>query len=711
MRRGRLFCSMARKRRYFKAKRLAFQRKVSEKVKAFVPETLAAPDWLAEHFTEEKLERWAGFWAGVLKRKLFPLPVVLLAFPSITVLFASIGFLFGGTVSAAYGIIGLLCAMFLALVGGGSWKEGVYRMASFLGVLALLFAIDQSFILFSWWDAQAYHLPAARFLLEGWNPVFESTRATLLEATKADPLTFNSYHTAYLPRAGWVWSAITAACTGNLESGDTLILLTGGALSGLSWRVAPLFFGQGRWKRIFFASLTLLSPGVVASAFCGAQDGSLYSLLLIAMLAACAYRKTGTTEWLSYLTIVPILGCNLKFTGAINLVLSAIVFTIPVLWGALRGKLKPKAFWKWAAANAAGFLLALFVGFSPYLTNWANHGGPFYPEHSFSKDEPLPAMTADFDLLNDDAAAMGYWGRVCNAYISKWLAHRYYEWKLGKKPFKPVFHLDQVSGLGSGFRVVMCLTLLILCFTRRCGVPWLLIALLLTSFVQPTKTMGYVRYAPQFWMFPVIVAFNAMTVNITRSPYVGRALGIVVTAILATSTYVFAAGKMVHAIGMSNYALSIVESMRSETAPKAYILALHDRYREDGRCMAAWETLPRDIPAPHVFDTYYKTMLPECGVLDTAWQTTAQMRDLRAAGSPCFYLGEHAWYWPEDPTKIRLPDMHFYAGHPRKEYSAGNMLRMAKDVLPSIPGYLWRITCFRWRQFVKHLSGGSYRGS
>ena len=145
--------------------------------------------------------------------------------------------------------------------------------------------------------------------------------------------------------------------------------------------------------------------------------------------------------------------------------------------------------------------------------------------------------------------------------------------------------------------------------------------------------------------------------------------------------------------------------MQSEPAPKVYILSLHDRYREDGRCMAAWETLPRDIPAPHVFDTYYKLMLAECEVQHPAWQTAAQMRDLRAAGTPCFYLGEHLWYWPEDPTKIILPDMHFYAGHPRKTFSAGNIFRLTCDVLPTIPSYLWRIGKFRWHEFITHLSG------
>lgn len=697
---------MSNTKKHKKHHRKSSRKHLPQAIRHVVSQTLKPVEtFIQDSFTDETCEKWGGFWSAVLKRKMFPLPAVLLAFPSLTVLFASLGFLFGFGVSATYGILGCLGAMGLALVGGGTFRDGFIRIGWFLGLVCLLFAIDQSFIFFSWWDAQAYHLPAAHFLLNGWNPVFDSTRELLLEATGADPLCFNSYHTAYLPRAGWVWSAITAAITGNLESGDTLILLTGVALGGMTWRVTPLLFGQGRWKRFFFASLTLLSPGVVASAFYGAQDGSLYALLLIAMLAACAYRKTGATVWLTYLVIAPVLGCNLKFTGAISLVMTAVIFTIPVLWGAVRGKLNPKSFWKWVAANTAGFVLALFVGFSPYLTNWANYGGPFYPEHTFSKNVTLPAMTADFDLLNDDAAAMGYFGRVTNAYISKWLAHRYYEWKLDKKPFNPVFHLDQVSGLGSGFRVVMCLTLLTLCFTRRCGTPWLLIVLLATSFIQPVKTMGYVRYVPQFWMFPVVVAFNAMTINVTRSPWVGRVLGTVITATLATITYCFAVGKIIHAVGMSNYALSIVETMQSEPAPKVYILSLHDRYREDGRCMAAWETLPRDIPAPHVFDTYYKLMLAECEVQHPAWQTAAQMRDLRAAGTPCFYLGEHLWYWPEDPTKIILPDMHFYAGHPRKTFSAGNIFRLTCDVLPTIPSYLWRIGKFRWHEFITHLSG------
>ena len=186
-----------------------------------------------------------------------------------------------------------------------------------------------------------------------------------------------------------------------------------------------------------------------------------------------------------------------------------------------------------------------------------------------------------------------------------------------------------------------------------------------------------------------------------------RALGVAVTAILASSTYLFALGKLVLTLGMSAYALSLVEAMRAETHPRVYVLSLHDRYREDGRCLAAWETLPPDIPAPHVFDNYYRTLLPECGVRNIDWQTPAEMRDLRAAGEPRFYLGEHLWFWPHDPARIRHPATHFYAGHPRKPITAAATLRMAADVLPDVPTYLWRVACFRWGRFAAYLRGGT----
>lgn len=648
------------------------------------------------------------FLDAILRRKLFPLPVILLAFPTLAILFGSIGFLCNCALHPLAWWLGFFGALLLALIGGVSLKEGLKRMGWFVLTLSLVFLLDQSFIFFSWWDTQAYHIPAAHFLTQGWNPIFDSTSEALIEYTGANPESFNLFHVAYLPRAGWIWNALCYFFTGNSEAGDTLTFICAIALASLTWRITPIFFGPKKWKRYLFTAMTILSPGIYVSLFCGAHDGALYALLLIFMFAACAYRKTGATEWVGYLILAPIIGSNLKFTGLINFLITAFVFTLPILWSVIKGKRRPHKFWKWIVATTLGFSFALLVGISPYLTNWVNKGGPFYPEQTFSKDIPTLQMTEDFNLCNTDAKELNYFTRMTRAYFSRSLTDAYYQHKINREGdghlFNPIFHLDQVDGLGRAFRMVMCLTLVILCFTRRCTTPWLLISLTLTSFIVPTKMMGYVRYVPQLWAVPMIIAFNAMTANVSKSPWIGRTLGIFIITTLCSVSILVSIGKLFLSLATSAYALSIVEEMNRETNPRLYILSREDRYRADGRCLAAWRELPENIPSKHLFDQYYHILLRDCGINTIHWQTTDEMRRLNAdVGHPRFTLNEHLWYWPENPSRIVYPEMNYYCGHPRKQLiSIRNIWSVTRQIIPGLPRYLWRISAFRLRQFHRH---------
>ncbi len=634
----------------------------------------------------------------IMQAQLFSLPLVVLVFPTAIVMCSAVAFLCGGVVSLWQGIAGMLTASTLAILGGPTWRQGIKRMGWLWLIIVGCFLLDSCFVIFSWWDAQAYHLPAADFLVRGWNPVFDATREELLAALHLNPATFNPYHAAYLPRAGWIYSAVSYLFTGNIESGDTLILLTAISLGGVAWKTAPLLFQIYGKFRLFYTSILMLAPGCVVSAFCGAQDGSLYSLMLIMLLTSCVYRKTADPRWLIYTVVALIIGTNLKFTGVISAVISGSVFMIPITWSVIK-KTRPATYLtRWIVAYVCGAIFALTVGFSPYLTNWIQFGGPFYPQHTFSTDVELPAMTEDFNLINDDAAAMGYVGRTVNAYISKWAAHRYYEWKLGKKDFHPVFHLDQVGGLGGSFRGVMILTLILLLVTRRCPVPWLLVVIIISSFLQPARFIGYVRYVPQLWLFPVILAINGFTKNKLSSPILGRILSIAILVLLSVSTYVVLIGKMIIATGLSIYTFSIITALQEEVAPKAYVLSLHDRYRQDGRCLAAWQNLPKDIPSPHLFDYYYHRILPEFGLKRVDWQTPLEMANHLTNQTPRFVISEHLWVWPQNPTKVKCQQMYYFAGPPRKYLDLKSSLSICRDILPELPLYLYSVLRYRVKQ-------------
>lgn len=660
---------------------------------------------------------------SILKRNLFSLPVVLLSFPTFSILFAAIGFLFRIPITALWALLGFGCASLLAIFGGGTFKQGFKRLGWFFLITFLVFIVDQSFIFFSWWDTQAYHIPATQLLIDGWNPVFTSTHEALTEFIAQhhlnfSPDTFNIYHTAYLPRAGWIWNAICWTFSGNIELGDSLILITAIALGGIVWRLTPIFFGLGRWKRHLFSWLILLSPGIYIALFCGAHDGALYALLLIFAFAACAYRKTGATEWLSFLVITPIIGCNLKFTGVINFTITAFIFTIPLFWSFITKKRKPKKFWKWMAACSFGFFIALLVGFSPYLTNWVNKGSPFYPEHTFSEDVETLKMTEDFNLCNNDAKMLNYFSRTTRAYFSQALTDKYYQYKidhddtLPNHRFEPIFHLDQVNGLGAGFRAIMILTLIVLCVTRRCTTPWLLLSIVATSLLVPTKMVGYVRYVPQFWIVPMILALNAMTANTSKSPWVGRILGIFIITILLSASVIVALGKVLLSFSMSAYALSMVERMQEDEAPRLYILSREDRYKEDGRCLAAWRQLPPDIPSPHLFDAYNYTMLYHIGIQNPVWLTYDEMVVLREdSGDPYFPINEHLWYWctprtTNDPKHDLINFENYCHCGIKKEYpiTPRQFGRMSATILPQLPRYLWDITAFRIKQMFRHYT-------
>jgi hypothetical protein len=147
------------------------------------------------------------------------------------------------------------------------------------------------------------------------------------------------------------------------------------------------------------------------------------------------------------------------------------------------------------------------IGFSPYVTSWVRYGGPFYPAHTFDKRVPTSnRITEDFLRMNEDAKRMGYMGRFGYAYLSESLTLSLYGEGSDGGRFAPRFDVSGgVGGFGPVFRAAFVVSLLLLPFAGVGRLGYLLACILLTVLLQPTMFVGYARYVPQFYAFPLLV--------------------------------------------------------------------------------------------------------------------------------------------------------------------------------------------------------------
>lgn len=216
------------------------------------------------------------------------------------------------------------------------------------------------------YDGQAYHQEAVIQFARGWNPVYMFLEG---EATANLERWLNHY-----PKAGWILSSTIYLITGNIEHGKVMSL----------YIIVPTltFCFWALWKTKLsnltktLASFALsLNPIFIYQSLTYYLDGILVSLLL-GLAAVCfkiAKDKDKTLFW-PFLFIFVIVA-NLKLTGIIFAIILSSTFII-FYWFADRLKISLKI-----AKYLVISLLAstLFVGYNPYLTNFAKMGHPLHP--------------------------------------------------------------------------------------------------------------------------------------------------------------------------------------------------------------------------------------------------------------------------------------------------------------------------------------------
>jgi len=476
-----------------------------------------------------------------------PVPLLLLIFSLLPVMMASAGFLFGVTVGRWSWSLSLLAVCALSLLGKSPARLKIRKLAWFLLSLFGIICVSGVSVMYSNADAEAYHRPASLLLAQGWNPVFDSTPETLALHV-GEKASINLWHIAYLPRGAWILGAILYSIFGFVEVADSLNVLAFFVSLFYIFNFVSRLFCLRKWHARFITGLVAFSPVVANGMFGGSFDSACFSFFMIALCCATLYLEDGNINDLIAICISLAMMAGIKFTGVTTTILLVAIFSVPLIvpWavrcfvdknacckdsrrvgfvnrivsitrclpvhvptecGAAETAEGLRKIHNWFVMVGCCFCLIGVIGFSPYVTSWVRHGGPFYPAQTFDKRVTLEdKISCDFGSMNDDARSMGYFGRFTYAYISQRLAYAYYRQKLNNPQFSPDFKVSGgVGGYGPVFRFTFTVALLLLPFARKGDLKWGLILILATVLIQPTYYSGYARYVPQFYVFPVLV--------------------------------------------------------------------------------------------------------------------------------------------------------------------------------------------------------------
>ena len=345
-------------------------------------------------------------------------------------------------------------------------------------------------------DVINYHFPMQSLLIDGWNPVFDSTLDKFSRVAGA--YGFSHPHALFLPKFHSLCGALVALASG-LCVGDAFLnyaLLV--SLFSVSLRFAREVFACGRPLGVLFAVCCALSVKLF-SAFDGHVEYAAYSAFATMLFSAVLWRRGGLLGDLAMMVMAAAVCALSKSNGLVNVVLACLALLFVE-----RGR-KPL----WRAMLALGGLV-LVIGAHPLLTNWIQYGSPFYPTMTFDPNTPVIDITDDF-AANADGSRMGYLARIVYAWISRPLAVKACAWYYGDPGFSPSFHvLGGVGGYGCAFSVLLLLSLLACLLSKRNVVTAMIVLIFVTANFAPLKYIGYSRYFLQIRLIPVLAAFNLL---------------------------------------------------------------------------------------------------------------------------------------------------------------------------------------------------------
>jgi hypothetical protein len=365
----------------------------------------------------------------------------------------------------------------------------------------------------SWWffdifhDGLAYFQPAASRVAAGFNPVYDG----YMDFGRA-PDSWSDQAT-YFPKSLIYFAACLTAALGDIQFGKAYHLLL---LFSALFYTAHVVRGETFLKKCVWF-LACLNPIALTQWPSLIIDGALASLTLIGLLFANAFftrRAASPLEHVMGVMALSLLFC-VKTTGFAYG--SIIIFFICLhrlcsVYGESKGLYNAfkSSFFLGLRLGGMALLVSAVIGFHPYLTNLREGRNIFYPLARADHAEEMKTVRI-LDMVGDAVYPSAH-NRFTRFFFSI-MSHPEGERRPArlKNPFK-VSRDDwaplggtvsqNAGGLGPLFGLLLCVAVALQALLQGRGNLWLLLTLLLLTFIQPYAWV--LRYVPFVWLLPFV---------------------------------------------------------------------------------------------------------------------------------------------------------------------------------------------------------------
>ncbi|EDM38225.1 hypothetical protein PBAL39_01382 [Pedobacter sp. BAL39] len=398
--------------------------------------------------------------------------------------------------------VGLHYLVFRSEDGGQAHFLTVCGLSFLIIILSILvggYFYDTSF------DGQAYHMEAMIQMKRGWNPYWEYLPDSVNQA-----IWVNHY------AKGMETVQAAFYCTfGNIETGKAINIWIWVSSFLFTSSLLLNFRALSFRKSLFISGLLACNPIVINQLLSYYVDGPLGALILCLVICCIYIIRKAEFKYLLLLGILIVVLVNLKFTAILYLAVFIGGFLIWLLFRKDYLITRKLFFWSLGAG-----ILAIVIGFNPYITNTVNFKHPLYPLMGKDKVDIIYELNLPTGFEHKSGLERfitATFSRTDNIYPNSIYRPQYkipFTFNKTDICYAPMVDA-RLGGFGpwfSGIVIFSFALLLLLCFK---GIKdaffrnMMLLFLLIVVAVVVMPESWWARYVPQLWALPIILLICA----------------------------------------------------------------------------------------------------------------------------------------------------------------------------------------------------------